>query len=340
MLEPALNRKRLIERSLLEIRAGRLEAAEKLCGELLAAEPDDPAAHQLAATVALQRDRLDDAERWIGSCLGLRPRHVPALILGGRIARAAGNWPQAIARFEHASLLSPNQPLPAFLLCACQLQQRAPDAQPLMARLLQQFPADADGWCEIGDTLQAIGLIEAAVTAYARAAGNSSEPKHRLRLGACLKSLGRWDEAVSAFRSGLTAASDQFEVRLMIGSCLRQGGDPGNACAEFERAVEIHANDSRGWFALGLARDDLQDREGAIVAYRRAVELRPVLPEAHVNLGLDLQHAGDLAAALNSYRRAFALRPDTFGRIAQALTSAKTGQLWLNTESLKKSLGG
>jgi len=126
----------------------------------------------------------------------------------------------------------------------------------------------------------------------------------------------------------------------MIGSCLRQGGDPGNACAEFERAVEIHANDSRGWFALGLARDDLQDREGAIVAYRRAVELRPVLPEAHVNLGLDLQHAGDLAAALNSYRRAFALRPDTFGRIAQALTSAKTGQLWLNTESLKKSLGG
>jgi cytochrome c-type biogenesis protein CcmH/NrfG len=68
------------------------------------------------------------------------------------------------------------------------------------------------------------------------------------------------------------------------------------------------------------------------------VELQPDVPEAHVNLGLNLQRSGDLEAAMDSYRQAVRLRGDTFGRIAQALTSAKKGQLWLNLDRLRRSL--
>jgi tetratricopeptide (TPR) repeat protein len=340
MPESSSDRNRTIERVLAQIRAGQLDAAEQLCGQLTAGKPDDPAVHQLAATVAFQRGRLEDAGRWIDSSLALRPDHPPSLTLSGRIARAVGDLPRATARFRRANLLSPSQPEAAFQLCAILLQQRDQEAQLLLARLLVRFPAEADGWREIGDTLQAVGQAEAAATAYARAAGNSSDPKHQVRLGLCLKSLGRLDGAVTAFQQALNTAPAQFEVRLMLGSCLRQIGKSDLAIAEFERATEINGMDSRGWFSLGNACDDVRDRDGAIAAYRKAVQLLPALPEAHVNLGLDLQHAGDLTSALDSYRKAIALRPSMFGRITQALTSAKTGQLWLNLDALRNSLGG
>jgi tetratricopeptide (TPR) repeat protein len=83
----------------------------------------------------------------------------------------------------------------------------------------------------------------------------------------------------------------------------------------------------------------LRDTAGAIRAYRRSVETEPNLPEAHVNLGLNLQNTGDLDAAMDCYRQAMRLRPDTFGRIAQALTSARKGRLWLNPARLRRVLG-
>ncbi len=96
----------------------------------------------------------------------------------------------------------------------------------------------------------------------------------------------------------------------------------------------------RAWFALGMVCEDLRDTQGAIEAYRRSVEAQPDVPEAHVNPGLNLQNSGDLDAAMDSYRRATRLRPDTFGRIAQALTSARKGELWLDLARLRRSLGG
>ena len=110
------------------------------------------------------------------------------------------------------------------------------------------------------------------------------------------------------------------------------------ARVELERAVTVLPNDGRAWFVLGLVCEDLRDASGAIRAYRRSIEAQPDIPEAHVNLGLNLQNSGDLDAAMDSYRRAMRLRPDTFGRIAQALTSAKKGRLWLNPARLRRLL--
>jgi Flp pilus assembly protein TadD len=119
---------------------------------------------------------------------------------------------------------------------------------------------------------------------------------------------------------------------------LRQTGELHSARTELERAVTLRPGDGRAWFALGLVCEDLHDTQGAIQAYRRSIEAQPDVPEAHVNLGLNLQSAGELDAAMESYRLAMRLRPDTFGRIAQALTSAKKGRLWLNSARLRRLL--
>jgi cytochrome c-type biogenesis protein CcmH/NrfG len=105
------------------------------------------------------------------------------------------------------------------------------------------------------------------------------------------------------------------------------------------KSVEGNAPAST-WFDLGLARQDLGDLSGATAAYRHALGMKPDFAEAAVNLGVVQQEAGDMDGALESYGVAYRLRPATFGTIAMALTSGPHGRLWLDEDSLRRSLGG
>jgi tetratricopeptide (TPR) repeat protein len=301
--------------------------------------PHDPAAHQLAATIALQRGRFDDAARWVNSSLSLRPDHVPTLIVAARTARAAGDYAQARIWLERARHLASDRPEPAFLACATFIESGDRNVRPVLEDLKLRFPNFADGWREIGKALQKAGDPKTAVVALACAAESSADPMDSARLGAALQALNRAQEAIAAFRRALGAAPNLVEARVALGSCLRQTGERQAARAELERALALRPDDGRAWFALGLVHEDLRDTPGAIRAYRRSIETEPNVPEAHVNLGLNLQNMGDLEAAMDCYRRAMRLRPDTFGRIAQALTSARKGRLWLNPARLRRLLG-
>ena len=239
---------------------------------------------------------------------------------------------------ERASRLAPDRPEPAFLACVTLVEARNGKARSVLDDLLLRFPNFVDGWREIGEALRKAGQLKTAVLAFARAGESSADPMDFARLGAALQAVERPREAIVAFRQALAAAPNLVEARMALAACLRQTGELQAARAELERALTLRADDGRAWFALGLVCEDLRDTQGAIEAYRRSIEAMPDIPEAHVNLGLNLQNLGDLDAALDSYRRAMRLRPDTFGRIAQALTSAKKGRLWLNPARLRRLL--
>jgi tetratricopeptide (TPR) repeat protein len=260
--------------------------------------------------------------------------------LGGaaRVARATGNFAQAKMLSETAARVAPDRPEAAFLSCVTLIESRDGEARSVLEDLLLRFPNFVDGWRETGEALRKAGQVELAVIAFARAAESSADPADNAQLGAVLQTINRPREAIAAFRRALEAAPDLAEARAALGSCLRQTGELQLARAELERATTLRPQDGRAWFALGLVCEDLRDTQGAIRAYRRSIEAMPDIPEAHVNLGLNLQNAGDLDAAMDCYRRAMRLRPDTFGRIAQALTSAKKGRLWLNPARLRRLL--
>jgi tetratricopeptide (TPR) repeat protein len=145
-------------------------------------------------------------------------------------------------------------------------------------------------------------------------------------------------QAREAWRAILKAIPQYQEAAARLGRLAWEDGDYTEAVKLLERAVTSDAPASV-WFDLGVVREDLRDQAGAAAAYRKAIDIKPDFPEAHVNLGLNLQHSGDLESAMDSYRQAVRLRPDSFGRIAQALTSAKKGQLWLDLGRLRRSLG-
>jgi tetratricopeptide (TPR) repeat protein len=329
-----------INAALAALREGRTEQARTLAHALVNDAPDDPAAHQLVATVAWQRGDHDETLRWARSCLALQARHAPALLLAGRAARAAGDPDRALQFFREAAQCAPERADAAFMTCITLLERGDPDANDALHDLLRRFPNDAEGWHEIGVTLHKAGKFEAALVAFARAAEVVQNPRYEMARAASLRALGRLAEAVDGLRKAGSRLPGNADIALQLALCLHSLGELAAARAELEPILASNAASANLWFAYGLICQDSHDTVTAITAYRRALQLSPELAEAHVNLGICLQQTGDIAAAKAMFGRAMRIRADTFGRIAQALPAAPRGELWLDSERLRRSLAG
>jgi len=301
MAEHMQQRDSLIAAALTAMRSGDAGMANQILARLLADLPDDPATHQLAAVVALGKGDYAGARRHAGISLDRRPQHAPTLLIAGRAARLAGDLAAADHHLTAALQLDPQRPEAAFLTCITRLERGDPTARQMLDQLISRFPEDADGWFEIGASLQRAGKVEAALSAFQRAHRRTDS---HLRRAALLQQLQQLDSAIAAYQAAVAA-------------------DPKLAEA---------------WFRLALLYQDAQRPAEAIDAYRQALASRPDLAEAEVNLGLLLQESGDLAAAYDSYRRAVQLRPDSFGRIAQGISMGRRGQMWLDLTKLRQFL--
>lgn len=123
------------------------------------------------------------------------------------------------------------------------------------------------------------------------------------------------------------------------GLLLREAGRMTEARTALLRAVTLDPTAAGAWFALGLTHQGLEDEPAAAIAFQAALRERPGFAEAAVNLGIALQRLGDMQAAIEAYRHAIRIRPDTFGRVAQAVTAARTGMLWLDLAAFRRALG-
>lgn len=329
-----------LQAALAALRAGDVDTAEAIARRLLRKAPGAPAVYQLAAAISLERGETEQAVRAAAASLVRRPDHVPTLVLAGRAAIASGNLLGALSFFRDAAALAPDRADSAFLMCVTLLELGDAEATTLLPRLLDQFPDDADGWCLLGAALQRCGQRGAAVVAFTRAAHAAPSAALELSRGTLLESLGRFAEAVDAYRVAADLAPDNSEAALKLGLNLRRIGDRENAAAALERAVTLPTATSDTWFALGLIRQDKRDFGSAAEAYCRALKIRPDFAEAAVNLGICHQEAGDMAGAKVAYGLALTLRSDTFGRIAQALAAAPVGEVWLDLAALRRSLSG
>ena len=295
-----------IATALSHLNAGDLDAAAAVCAGLRQLRPDDPAVAQLEATIDLRAGRPEQALTAIRRGLATRPLHVPSLILAARAALAAGMADQAVPPLREAVARAPDQAEPAFLLCRTLLELGDPSLSAMLDLTAARHRTHAREWQQLGLLLQRAQRQAAALAAFTRAA--SADP---------------------------TLAPAWFGRGLL----LREAKQMTEARTALERAAALDPTASSAWFALGLTCQDLGDERAAATAFGAALRERADFAEAAVNLGIAHQRLGDMAAAMAAYRSAIQIRPDTLGRIAQAVTAASTGMLWLNPADFHRALG-
>lgn len=156
----------------LALGEGRLEAAEGMLRQRLAAAPGDVVALRMLASSARRREDAAESERCLRECLALAPGY-------------------AAARYDLAQLL--------------QAQHRNLEALPLVDRLLESDPDHVDyltlkaqALRFLGHNEEALSLVERAIAAHPR----DDEP--RLLYGHLLREVGKQDRAIEAYRGALT----------------------------------------------------------------------------------------------------------------------------------------
>lgn len=218
-------------------------------------------------------------------------------------------------------------------------------------------PGDADIQNQLGEALERVGALDAAVEAYRLAlaarpafqkasnnlilalvkAGRSTEAVAlaRTRVDARRDDPDRWftlglaqsepdlEEATRSFRRALELAPRHTLARYNLALVLKRADRLADAIDELHRVIEIEPR-AEAHYTLGVIYWHQGDLDRAVAALRAAVTAEPRYADAHYTLGAVLHAQRDWTGATDALRRALALRPDlpgahyTMARVLQA----------------------
>lgn len=201
--------------------------------------------------------------------------------------------------------------------------QQPERARPLIARLLQSNPRNADALTLLGIVEQRTGNAAAALDAFGLA--REHDPLNPARIGnhaVALKQAGRYDEAIAAFEASLAMRPGAPVALTNLGSCLIAANRPAEAEVPLRAAVAAKPDHSEAWNNLGVALARTGRREDACGAYGRALVLRPNYVEAALNRCdalLALGRHEETEAAVREVLSAHPGHPRAANLLAQAL---------------------
>lgn len=169
-------------------------------------------------------------------------------------------------------------------------------------------PHDADVQNRLGEALERMGALEAAVDAYRRAL--SERPAFRKAANNLILTLvkaGKGREALERARALVAAAPDDPNGHFTLGLAQSEQ-DVAEAIKSFRRALELAPRHSLARYNLALVLKRADRAEEAVEELIRAIEIEP-RAEAHYTLGVIYWQRGDLNRATSALRAAVVLEP-------------------------------
>ncbi|MBX7199848.1 MAG: tetratricopeptide repeat protein [Rhodospirillaceae bacterium] len=232
----------------------------------------------LSQAVALhQSGRFVEAEKLYGQVLAAQPGNFQALYLHGLLLHQQKRQPEALAAIDAALQLNPNAPealgLHGLLLRAAGQLDRA-----LMSasKLTALAPTDADAWHSRGMILADMRRFDEALASYDKVL--ALKPAHTdalYRRGTALLELGRHQQAVAVFDDVLAREPNAFNVWINRGLALHEMGHFADSLASYERALKLRPDHAPAWTNHGKALNNLQRFDEALASYDRALAIDP-----------------------------------------------------------------
>ena len=287
-----------LARLLLEL--GRLEAATEQLNRLLTSNPNHAGSRMELARVLLARGDLDRAVEIVNPALTNAYTAKPASLLLSQVLQRQGKTEAASQLVRRAGTLPRPFDWPDPYLREVQSmridrarladqangliqQQRLPESEEVISRLLKAMPDDPEGLLLLGRLryLQK-NCTEAEAVLRRHLAVQPSSLNGLIQLGIALLCQRRWNDAVAVLEQATILKPD---------------------------FAQAHSN-------LGYARSRAGDVPGAIRAYQNALRCSPGDVNVHISLADELIRAGQFKEARDHFERARAINPND-PRLAQ-----------------------
>ncbi len=252
---------------------GRLYKAERLCRAYLQANGHHFEAMRLLAEIGVRSHALEEAEFLLESCAVLRPDYLPA-------------------RFDFIKLLN-----------RCQKFEKALQEAEAIREIAQGSPQFK---LQYANQHLAVGNFEQALALYDELRAEApNDPIICLTHGHALKTVGRQDAAVMAYRRAYTLRSDLGDAFWSLANLktYRFSHDEIAQMQTAEAAAQTSLFDRYSLcFALGKALEDAADYADAFDYYERGNRLK----REELNYSADRMHADLVAQAVHCSEELFA----------------------------------
>ena len=276
----------LLETALAHHRAGRLQQASALYGEILAAQPNHPDALNLMGVVATHAGNTVDAVRLIQAAIAANPSNGDFYNNLGNALQAQGDLKDAVAAYDKAITLQPKDANAHFnagsVLAKLELYE---EADRCYRRALAIQPAMAEAHYNLGNISLETGQLPEAVDSFQKAL--RANPKLAVahdNLGVAWRKLGRFEEALASHRNAILIDPGFAGAYINLGVALQQLGHFEEAFESYKKALSIRPDYADAYYNLGTAYQDSDRIEDAIASYRKSIDLKPGLIAAYSNL--------------------------------------------------------
>jgi tetratricopeptide (TPR) repeat protein len=200
-------------------------------------------------------------------------------------------------------------------------------------------PQSMAAYLRRGETYQRIGDLKAALRDLRDATELDAAATRPLeRLGDVLRTLGRYDRAVSRYASFVALDDQSALVQYKLGLSYYLDGEPAAAVAPLQRALTLNDHYAEAHYVLGLSLDANRQPREAIASFERAVRIAPALVSAREALARAYATAGRREDAIEQLEVLAALEPTRLARrLAVARAYAASGRTDLAVTTLSRA---
>lgn len=180
----------------------------------------------------------------------------------------------------------------------------------LWRTVVEVAPENARAHYNVGTLLRSRGRPDEAIDAYRRSLEIAPErPRTHYNLANALKARGELDASMVHYRRCLELDPDHSEAHVNLANALHAKGHDEEAIRHYQLALES-APGAVAHYNLAVLLEARGSLDAAITHYRGSLRLRPRSASAHNNLGNALRARGEASEAIAQYRRALAVEPD------------------------------
>ena len=203
----------------------------------------------------------------------------------------------------------------------------------------QEVPARAKAAYARAVELEEKGNDAAALSLLWEAAGLAPrDPEIQNRLGEALERIGALDAAIDAFRRALAERRDFRKASNNLILALAKAGRGAEAVERAKALAAEAPGDADRQFTLGLAQSE-QDVTDAIATFRRVLQLDPRHTLARYNLALVLRRVDRLPDALQELDRAIAIAPRAEAHYMRGVILMHQGDLPRAADAFRAAVG-
>jgi tetratricopeptide (TPR) repeat protein len=202
-----------LARGVEALKAGDLDAAEKVFKEALQHGTKLPLVYHNLGVISQQRGRHEEAARNFHEAIRLQPTYGPAHLLLGSSLTALGKNAEATSEFKRAVQLLPNEPLARLQLAKNYgLRNDWPAAVQEFLKLTQMAPENPEYAYQLGKAATRL-----SDWCY-RKIGDSNPNSARLHQAAGEEYVlqGKWDLAIASYRKAVQADPKLPELHLAL----------------------------------------------------------------------------------------------------------------------------